>query len=288
MFSTDKAWIDKIVAESANNPDGWKIGTTMPAIAFYAFPPNYKVANTVNPYDCSINENFVSDRCKGAREALVAAANAGNIPADNTCPKTYDAYKKVPFPGSLPADCQKFWNVYAQDCTHQEVYLSDNCKGPREALAKAQQEQIAKRAAASKSGSSSSGRGSGGGGDLPSESTAGTNCADPSQQSSDFCKNFFSAIRNSQKAYADAYKQPATGILWSGLYAYNCHISGERKTKSTNNTLDNEYYWYKAGLDKTFLAGDSGSAKRLCVTWRSQINRLDDYRGFEITSVKKK
>lgn len=291
MFSTDKAWVDRIVAEGANDPNGWKSGTTMPAIAFYAFPPNYKVAGQQNPYDCSILENYVSDRCTAARTNLNNAVAAGNVPTSNDCPKTLDVYRKAPFPGQFSADCQKFWNTYMQDCKITENFTSDRCKTQREALATAQAEQVRQRAAAAakaKSGGGGSGSGGGGGGGDTPASTAGTNCADPAQQQSDFCKSFFSAIKNAQTAYADAYKTPATGILWSGLYAYNCHISGERRAKTTNNTLDSSTYWYKAGLDKTFLAGDSGSAKRLCVTWRSQINSLDDYRGFEITSVKKK
>ncbi len=148
IFSADKAWIDKMVADGANNPDGWKSGSVLPAIAFWAFPPNYKVANQANPYDCAILENFTSDRCTAARNSLQTAISSGAIPKDNSCPQTFDAYNKAPFPSQFSADCQKFWNAYAQDCTKQENFTSDRCKGPREALAAAQAEQARQRAAA--------------------------------------------------------------------------------------------------------------------------------------------
>lgn len=148
IYSTDKAWVDKILAQDANNPDGWKKESTSPFIAFYAYPPNYGVANIVNPYDCSILENFTSDRCKTARESLATAVSSGAIPAGTSCPTTYDAYKKAPFPSQFSAECQKKWNDYAQDCTKQENFLSDNCKGPRETLAREMQRIEAERAAA--------------------------------------------------------------------------------------------------------------------------------------------
>ena len=46
MYSTDKAWIDKMLASGT-----WQAEVTMPLLAFYAYPPNYAVAATVNPYD---------------------------------------------------------------------------------------------------------------------------------------------------------------------------------------------------------------------------------------------
>jgi hypothetical protein len=148
MFSTDKAWIDQRLAEGANDPHGWKDG----GIAFYAYRPDYTVAGQVNPYDCSIQANFVTDRCKAQRENLAGAINRGDVPANNECPQTLDAYMRVPFPGKLAADCQRYWNTYMQDCSIPENLRSDRCRGPREEIARQQQEQIAKRQAAGKGG----------------------------------------------------------------------------------------------------------------------------------------
>ena len=166
LYSSDRSFVDRLLAESANNPDGWKTGTVLPKVAFYAYPPNYKVAGQANPYDCSILENFVSDRCKAPRENLNNAVAAGNVPADNSCPKTLDVYRRAPFASQFSADCQKFWNTYMQDCSILENFASDRCKTQREALARAQEEQARLRAAAAAAaaGRARSGGGSGGGG----------------------------------------------------------------------------------------------------------------------------
>lgn len=73
VYSVDKAWVDKMLADDANNPNGWKKDQFGPFIAFYAYPVNYKVADQANPYDCSIQVNFLSDRCKMQRESLIAS-----------------------------------------------------------------------------------------------------------------------------------------------------------------------------------------------------------------------
>ncbi|MCA9342880.1 hypothetical protein KC950_02620 [Candidatus Saccharibacteria bacterium] len=70
IFSTDKAWVDGLLAKDKNNDNGWKKDHLAPFLAFYAYPPNYKVADKPNPYDCSIQENFLSDRCTMQRENL--------------------------------------------------------------------------------------------------------------------------------------------------------------------------------------------------------------------------
>lgn len=211
-FSTDKGTIDRLVAEGANDPNGWKLGTVLPAIAFYAYPPNYKVADQPNPYDCSIQVNFVSERCAGARAALTKAAAAGNIPASNECPKTLEVYLKAPFASQFTTDCQKFWNTYMQDCSIQVNFLSDRCKTQRDALVRAAEEQAAQRAAAQaaakksaalakKSGSSSSSTNTtsttGG-----STSTTARNCSssNPTQAEKYICTTLFlNAAKASQK-----------------------------------------------------------------------------------------
>lgn len=148
IFSTDKAWVDKMLAESGSNPDGWKQDTVAPGIAFYAYPPNYKVAGQQNPYDCSILENFVSDRCQAPRENLVKAVEQGKVPTTNECPKTLKIYQEAPFPGQFSQDCQTFWNTYMKDCSISENFLADRCKAERETVAKAAAEQARLRAEA--------------------------------------------------------------------------------------------------------------------------------------------
>ncbi len=183
LFTTDKALVDKLVAQDANNPDGWKLGKDANAIAFYAYPPNYKAGNQDNPYDCSVIANFNSDRCKGAREKLVNAVNNGSIPKDDKCPKTLTAYLKAPFPGQFSADCQKFWNTYMQDCSITENFTSDRCKVQREALAKAQAEQARKRAeeAAAQAAAAAAAQQQGGGsnGGAVTRPSCSRNCAPP-------------------------------------------------------------------------------------------------------------
>lgn len=144
MFSTDRAWVDNMLAQGANNPDGWKVNQYGDEIAFYAYPPNYKVADTVNPYDCSILENFVSSRCDAARTNLVTKIDNG-APVGNTCPETLEVYQKAPFVSQFDAACQKKWNDYMQRCDIPENFATDRCKGPREALAAAQQAQAEAR-----------------------------------------------------------------------------------------------------------------------------------------------
>lgn len=197
VFTTDKAWADKMVAEGGSNPDAWKMGTVLPAIAFYAYPPNYMVADQPNPYDCSITENLVTDRCKDARENLAKAVASGAIPATNDCPKTLEIYHKAPFPGQFSADCQKFWNTYMQDCRVIENFTSDRCKAEREALAKAQEEQAKARAQAQAElkrtqakVTAAGGKGGGSGTNSPTASTSQRNCSSPNQTADEkkFCK----------------------------------------------------------------------------------------------------
>ncbi len=144
MFSTDRAWVDNMLAQGANNPDGFKVNQFGDEIAFYAYPPNYKVADAVNPYDCSILENFVSSRCDAARANLVQKINDG-APVGSTCPETLEVYQKAPFVSQFDAACQKKWNDYMQRCDVPENFATDRCKGPRDALAAAQQAQAEAR-----------------------------------------------------------------------------------------------------------------------------------------------
>jgi hypothetical protein len=112
IFTTDKAWRDKIIAADTNNSDGWKDG----GIPFYAFPPTYKAIATdgkpqANPYDCSIQENFVSERCATQRKNLEEAVANGTVGSTNECPETLEAYKKEVFPSRFTQACQDKWNA---------------------------------------------------------------------------------------------------------------------------------------------------------------------------------
>ncbi|MEI6716713.1 MAG: hypothetical protein WCK87_03245 [Candidatus Saccharibacteria bacterium] len=150
FYSTDLGTINRLLAESQNDPNGWKrdqfAGSSF--IAFYAYPPNYKVAAQPNPYDCSILANYVSDRCSGSRAALDTAVAAGNVPVGNGCPATLEIYRKAPFASQFDQACQDKWNTYMNDCTVQENLVSDRCKNERQAQADAQAEQARLRTAA--------------------------------------------------------------------------------------------------------------------------------------------
>jgi hypothetical protein len=150
FYSTDLGTINRLLAESQNDPNGWKrdqfAGSSF--IAFYAYPPNYAVAKQPNPYDCSIQANYVSDRCTGSRAALETAIAAGNVPVGNDCPATLEIYRKAPFASQFDQACQDKWNNYMNDCTVQENLVSDRCKKERQAQADEQAEQARLRAAA--------------------------------------------------------------------------------------------------------------------------------------------
>lgn len=148
MFSADKAWVDKMIALDVNNSDGWKTGTLMQSVAFYAYPSNYKVAGEANPYDCAVYENFISSRCATAAKTIVTAIDNGSIPKTTACPTDLTTYLKNPLSTAYTADCQKFWNAKASDCSLAENFVSDRCKAARDALAASQKVQIQQRAAA--------------------------------------------------------------------------------------------------------------------------------------------
>lgn len=144
IFSTDKAWIDKMVASGLNNNEGWKKDAIGDFVAFYAYPPNYTVAGQVNPYDCSIQANYLSDRCKGSRENLDNAIKNGDIPKTSACPADLNTYLRAPFPGQFDKACQDKWNKASSDCSKSENFVSERCKAAREAFEKAEQERQAK------------------------------------------------------------------------------------------------------------------------------------------------
>jgi hypothetical protein len=149
IFTTDRAWRDKLVASDVNNANGWKDG----GIPFYAFPPTYQAVAAngtpqANPYDCSIKENFVSDRCTAQRNNLANAVASGAIAASNDCPATLEAYIKEPFPSRFPQECQDKWNKELSNCSIKENFVSDRCSDARAALEKAEQDRIAAEKAA--------------------------------------------------------------------------------------------------------------------------------------------
>jgi hypothetical protein len=170
FYSTDLGTINRLLAESQNDPNGWKkdqfAGSSF--IAFYAYPPNYAVAKQPNPYDCSIQANYVSDRCNGPRAALETAVAAGNVPVGNDCPATLEIYKKAPFASQFDQACQDKWNTYMNDCSIQENFVSDRCKKERQAFVDAEAEQARQRAAAAAAQRKAvTGGGGGGGGSTP-------------------------------------------------------------------------------------------------------------------------
>lgn len=172
MFSTDKAWIDKMVA----GPWGWQQDATMPGVAFYAYPPGYAVAQQVNPYDCSILENFTSPRCAKAAENLGKEIAAGNVPATSECPKDWASWNKALFPDKFEQACRDKWNGYAQNCSNPDVFQSDRCKKEREALIAANNKLIADKKAADaaakkKQVAPKGGKGGGSGGGTTSATT---------------------------------------------------------------------------------------------------------------------
>jgi hypothetical protein len=150
FYSTDLGTINRLLAEGQNDADGWKrdqfAGSSF--IAFYAYPPNYAVAKQPNPYDCTIQANYVSDRCSGPRAALDTAVAAGNVPVGNDCPATLEIYRKAPFASQFDQACQDKWNTYMNDCSVQENFVSDRCKVARQAFVDAEAEQARQRAAA--------------------------------------------------------------------------------------------------------------------------------------------
>jgi hypothetical protein len=172
IFTTDRAWRDKFVAADINNNVGWKDG----GIPFYAFPPTYKAIAAdgkpqANPNDCSIRENFVSDRCRDARNALNEAVANGNVAASNDCPATLEVYIKEPFPSRFPQACQDKWNKEQSNCSVRENFVSDRCRDARAAFEKAEAERIAREnaerqaAIARQNNGGGNGRGNNGGGD---------------------------------------------------------------------------------------------------------------------------
>jgi len=184
FFSTDLGTINRLLAEDQNNPNGWKKDQFAGSgfVAFYAYPPNYAVAKQPNPYDCSIQANFVSERCTGPREALVVRVEAGDVPVGNDCPASLAIYQKAPFASQFDQACQDKWNSYMNDCTVQENFVSDRCKQERQAFIDAEAEQArlrAQAAAAQKAASAAptarGGGGGGGGGSAPRQPNATNN-----------------------------------------------------------------------------------------------------------------
>jgi hypothetical protein len=158
IFTTDRAWRDKLVAADVNNSNGWKDG----GIPFYAFPPTYQAVGadgkaTANPYDCSKQENFISERCTAQRNNLNAAIANGSISASNDCPATLEAYIKEPFPSRFPQACQDKWNKEASNCSIRENFISERCIDARAAFERAEQERIARETAARNAANNGSG-----------------------------------------------------------------------------------------------------------------------------------
>ncbi len=237
IFTTDRAWRDKFVAADINNSAGWKDG----GIPFYAFPPNYKAIATdgkpqANPNDCSIRENFVSDRCTGARNALNDAVANGNVAASNDCPATLAAYIKEAFPSRFPQACQDKWNKEQSNCSIKENFVSDRCRDARAEFEKAEEERIAREnaerqaAAAQQNRSTGSGR-STGGGNSGTRGTSGTSgsgsidCSKPQYFYTDACKesrdNFLA------DAIGGIFSLPpgGGGNNSSGRRAYKCVVT---------------------------------------------------------------
>ena len=122
IFTTDSAWRDKVIAADTNNPNGWKDG----GVPFYAFPPNYQAIAPdnkpqANPYDCSVKENFISERCAAARKNLEQAVANGTVGSSNECPATLDAYVKELFPSRFTQECRNKWNTALTNPSNRTV-----------------------------------------------------------------------------------------------------------------------------------------------------------------------
>lgn len=95
LVTTDIGLRNKLITQDAGNDAGWKDK----GVAFYAYPPTYRVAGQVNPGDCSVYENFVSDRCTEARNNLTGTTKP--TPVSNT-PVSRPATSTTPTPGAPP------------------------------------------------------------------------------------------------------------------------------------------------------------------------------------------
>ncbi len=263
IFTTDRAWRDKSVAADINNADGWKDG----GIPFYAFPPAYQAVAAngtpqVNPYDCSIKENFVSDRCTAARNNLADAVAKGNIAASNDCPATLEAYIKEPFPSRFPQDCQNKWNAQASNCSIRENFLSDRCRDARAAFEKAEQERIARENAARQAASapqnsgSSSRTGSNGTGGGSGSDTRPTRRREPSTPRRDTptqvdCSNnrsfYTSACEQARNnlgvaIYYGSLPPLPTGGAGVSITSYTCKVTYKVQQFLTNKTSKSKTY----------------------------------------------
>lgn len=157
LLTSDKAWIDRILAVEANDPNGWRQNQFGEFIAFYAYPINYNVPNTVNPGDCSIAANLNNPECKTQRDSLEGAIGTDALPTSNECPATIEKYLAAAFPSQFSQACQDKWNNFAKDCSKQENFLSDRCKTQRAQLEAGLAERAALEAAAKAAQSQSSG-----------------------------------------------------------------------------------------------------------------------------------
>ncbi len=292
IFTTDRAWRDKLIAADVNNKDGWKDG----GIPFYAFPPAYQAIGTngkpqANPYDCSIKENFVSDRCTAARNNVATAVKEGNIAASNSCPTTLTAYINEPFPSRFPKACQDKWNKESSNCSIKENFASDRCKDARVAFEKAEKERIAREnaerqaAEARQNRNTGSGRNTGGG-------TGGSSSPriDPKQPTE--CPRgkvyFGGSCKNSQdvRNLALIVECRNSGRFWVN----GACIRGVSEGKNWWCKLNPGEYqiqgpkakWNKgdAFLRVIYNVKNRDAAQKRCDAMRTFINRTAEYRGY--------
>jgi hypothetical protein len=148
LLTSDKAWIDRILAVEANDPNGWRQNQFGEFIAFYAYPISYTVPGTVNPGDCSIAANLNNPECKTQKESLEGAIGTDALPTSNECPATIDKYLAAAFPSQFSQACQDKWNNFVKDCSKQENFLSDRCKTQRAQLESGLAQRAAIEAAA--------------------------------------------------------------------------------------------------------------------------------------------
>ena len=323
LFTTDRAWRDRAIAADINNANGWKDG----GIPFYAFPPTYQAVAAngtpqANPYDCSIKENFVSDRCTAQRNNLNNAIATGVISASNDCPATLEAYIKEPFPSRFPQDCQNKWNAQASNCSIRENFLSDRCRDARAAFEKAEQERIARenaarQAASTRQSSGSSARtgsnGTSGGSGSGSGTRTPPDCNKPAGQRTKYCQDFFAAVDRNNAAGLEAAARLARQLAGAGLGGsqgngiasnsrvttaprtgtrggavngiYSCVISGEQRVRQGRGYSNT---WEAVTLRRTFTYY-TGSASEVrsrgsadCARWKTQQNAADRYRGMRV------
>lgn len=286
LLTSDKAFVDRILAVEANDPNGWRQNQFGDFIAFYAYPYNYNVPNTVNPGDCSVAANLNNPECRAQRESLEKAVGTDSLPSSNECPSTVDKYLKAAFPGQFSQACQDKWNNYAKDCTKQDNFLSDRCKTQRAQLETGLAQRAALEEAAKAIRSQTSSR------DQRPKINATTGLPGPRVQSQNpELENYLREV-GAKKVYCSskglgfnpntgqcAIVGPSTARI-APQYRWSCAIRGEYQT--------NRGAWLDVTFARDVTAVTRGHAGDLCAKIRSSLNSQSNYRYFRVIEIRQK